>query len=240
MAELTMAGITAGSVVACAYPVLLLIFGVIMVRASRRGELASLVFQASGWLLGIGLVSLALYIFAGMYRLPSLGWVAVGLLVLSAVFCSLLLRNPLTRLQKSISWILLFNTLFVVAFGSFALWLANRAMNISAYNNSNEAEVRAALAKNPNNAAAHSSLALIDRERGDHVGEVAEYRRVLRVEPDNTDALILLGGRLTQARRIEEARPIFQKLAARNDAYSDNARRWLARHGQSGTLNLTP
>ena len=239
MTELTLAGITAGSVVACAYPVLLLIFGVIMVRAGRRGELASPVFQASGWLLGIGLVSLALYIFVGVYRLPSLGWVAIGFLLLSAVFCGLLLRNPLTRPQKRISWLLLFNTLFVAAFGSFALWVANAAMNISAYSNSNEAEVRAALTRNPDDAAAHSSLAQIDGRRGDETGAIAEERQVLRFEPNNIDALILLGGRLTQAGRIDEARPVFQKLAARNDAYSDNARRWLARHGQSGTP-LTP
>jgi len=240
MAELTLVGITAGSVVACAYPVLLLIFGVIMVRANRRGELASSVFQASGWLLGIGLVSLALYIFVGAYRLPSLGWVTIGFLILSAVLCGLLLRNPLTRPQKRISWILLFNTLFVAAFGSFALWVAGAAAHSFAYSNPDETAVRAALAKNPDDAAAHSSLAYIDMRRGNHAEEIAEWRQVLRVEPDNVDAALLLGGRLTQAGRIDEARPVFQKLAAGNSPYVESGRRWLARHSEKSPPPLTP
>ena len=228
-----MAAITVGSVIACAFPALLLIFGVIMVRAGRKVELASPISQASGWVLGIGLGSLAVYFVGGANRLSSLGWVAIGLLVLSAVLCGWLLRKPLTRAQRHISWLLFFSTLFTAAFGGFAILVAGEASRITAYNNPNETEVRAAIAKNPNDAAAHSSLAHIDMRHQDHTGEIAEWRQVLRVEPDNLDALILLGGRLNQEGQISEARPIFQRLAARNDKFSVNARKWLARHGGS-------
>lgn len=233
MTGLTLAAITAGSIIACAFPVLLVIFGVIMVRAGRKGELTSPVSHASSGVLGAGLVSLALYFGAALPHMIMLGWIAIGLLALSAVFCGRILRNPLTRAQRSISWLLLVNMLFTAAFGGFAIWLAGEALHIFAYNNPNETEVRAALARNPNDAAAHSSLAHIDMMHGDHAGEIAEWRQVLRVEPDNLDALILLGGRLSHEGKISEARPIFQRLAARNDKYSVNARKWLARHGGS-------
>ncbi len=231
MAEWTLAAVTAGSVVTFTFPVLLLIFGVIMVRAGRRGELAAPVSQASGWVLGAGLVGLALYLAAALPHMLMLGWVSIALLALSGLLCARLLRNPLTRAQRSVSWLLLFSTLFTAAFGGFAIWIAGQALRDFAYNNPNEAEVRAAIAKNPNDAAAHSSLAHLDMMRGDHAGDIAEWQQVLRVEPDNLDALLVLGGQLSQERRISEARPIFLRLAARNDQYSVNARKWLARHG---------
>ncbi|MDQ2799495.1 MAG: hypothetical protein M3Y13_07625 [Armatimonadota bacterium] len=99
-----------------------------------------------------------------------------------------------------------------------------------AYSNPNEAEVRAALAKNPDDPAAHSSLAHIDENRRDRAGAMAQWRQVLRVEPDNVDALLVLGAELSHDGRIEEARPLFQRLAARHDDFSATARRWLARH----------
>ncbi len=58
------------------------------------------------------------------------------------------------------------------------------------------------------------------------------WRLVLRIEPDNKDALMRLDGRLAQQKRIDEARPLFEKLAAANDSYSDNAHKWLAKHGR--------
>lgn len=231
MNGLTLATVKAGAVLMCAFPVILLIFGIIMVRAGRRGELAASSSQAGMWLSGIGLVGILLAFAGSNSRLPALNWVAIGLVIISAALCGWFLRTPLTRPLKVVAGLLLFELLFVAAFGSFAIWIAGKAAQISAYNNPNEAEVRAALAKNSNDAAAHSSLAQIDMMRGDHAGEMTEWRQVLRVEPDNGDALFLLGARLTRTGRADEAKPLYQKLAAGNSAYAVSARRWLARHG---------
>ena len=238
MPVLTALGIGA-SIAFFMLPALLLAFGIFLTRSGRQVQMLPAVLRLGRLVLGAGGVSLLLMLVGGFSRLPIIEWVSVGLLGLSLVLCGWFLWESQGRPLRAVTWTLFADILVLVAFLPFGIWLANAALNISAYNNLNETEVRAALAKNPSDAAAHSSLAQIDRERGDHAGEVAEYRRVLRVEPDNQDALLLLGGRLTRAGRIDEARPLYQKLAADNGPYVDNARRWLARYGQSGTP-LTP
>lgn len=218
------------SVAFLALPALLLAFGIFLIRSKRQAQTVPAALRLGRFVLGAGGASLLLMIVGGFSRLPIIEWMSVGLLGLSLILCGWFLRAGNGRPLRAVSWALLADMLVLVAFLPFGIWLANLTLHLSAYDNPNEAEVRAALAKNPDDAAAHSSLAQIDGRRGDEAGAIAEERQVLRVEPDNTDALILLGGRLTQAGRIEEARPVFQKLAARNDAYSDNARRWLAKH----------
>ncbi len=223
-----------------AFPALLLAFGIFLTRSKRQAHMLPPTVRL-GWLvLGAGGASLLLFLVAAFSRLPIIEWASVGLLGLSLVLCVWFLREGRGRPLRAVTWALLADILVLVAVLPYSIWVANLALRLSAYDNPNEAQVRAALAKNPDDAAAHSSLARIDGMRGDHAGEIAEWRQVLRVEPDNTDALLRLGGRLTQAGRIDEARPVFQKLAARNDAYSDNARRWLARHRQSSAPKLTP
>lgn len=225
------------SVAFFAFPALLLAFGIFLIRTNQQAQ--TLPLGLGRFVLGAGGASLLLVLVGGISRLPIIEWASVGLLGLSLVLCGWFLRGSQGRPLRGVTWALFADILVLVAVLPFSIWVANLALNMSAYDNPNEVEVRAALAKNPDDAAAHSSLAQIDGRRGDEAGAIAEERQVLRVEPDNTDALILLGGRLTQTGRIDEARPVFQKLAARNDVYSDNARRWLARHGQSGTP-LTP
>ena len=239
MPVLTALGVGA-SVAFFAFPALLVTFGIFLARSKRQAQTMPAALRLGRFVLGVSGASLILMLVGGFSRLPVTEWMSVGLLGLSLVLCGWFLRESRERSLRAVTWTLFADIFVLVAFLPFGIWTANLAQNISAYNNLNETEVRAALAKDPNDAAAHSSLAGIDRERGDHAGEVAEYRQVLRVEPDNQDALLLLGGRLTRAGRIDEARPLYQKLAAGNGPYIGNARRWLARYGQSAPPNLTP
>lgn len=215
-----------------AFPVLLLVFLFLLVRARRRGELAPPPALVAGWLLGVGTLGLTLSLLGGGARSIVTVWVALAVFVVTLVLCGRLLRSPLTRPLRIVSWALFFDTLAVVAFMPFAVWIANEALRVSAYSNTDEAAARAALVKNPNDAAAHSSLGHIEMMRGDHVAEVAEWQQVLRVEPGNEDALFLLGARLAHDGRADEARPLYQKLAAGNGPYANSARHWLARQGR--------
>lgn len=212
-------------------PVLLLVFVFLLIRARRRGEIGPPVPLVAGWLLGVSLLGVTLFLLSGGLRLMGMAWGALAVFIAAPILCGLLLRSPLTRPLRIVSWALFFDTLVVAAFMPFAIWIANEALRVSAYSNTNESAVRAALAKNPDDAAAHASLGMIDNMRGDRAGAMAEWRQVLRVEPDNVDALLLLGAALSHAGKVDAARPLFQRLAARNDGFSANARKWLARHG---------
>lgn len=218
-----------------AFPVLLLAFAIFLTRSGRQAQTVPAALRLGRLVLGAGGASLILTGVGSFFRLPIIEWASVGLLALSLVLCGWFLREGQGRPLRGVSWALLTDIFILVIFLPFGIWLANLALKISAYNNFNEPEVRAVLAKNPSDAAAHSSLAQIDMMRGDHAGEVAEWRQVLRVEPGNENALLMLGGKLARTGRMSEARPLFQKLAAGSGPYADNARRWLARHGQSGT-----
>ena len=190
-------------------PVLLLVFGFLLIRARRRGELTPLVPLVGGGLLGMSLLGVTLFLVGGGLRLMAVAWAAPTVLVAAATLCGWLLRRPLTRPLKIISWLVFFATLIVATFMPFAIWIANEALHVSTYSNTNEDAVRAALAKNPDDPAAHSSLGMIDSMRGDRGGAMAEWRQVLRVEPDNLDALLELGAALTRAGKVDEARPLF-------------------------------
>ena len=226
----------AGGVLFCTLPVLLLVFGALLFRARRRQEISGSAIRGSRWVFGVGLIALALGLSTTIQALPPLGVLSLGVAsiaacAVSAASCAALLSLPLGRALRGLAWGMLAVTALLVVCFPCALWLANSARRVAAYSNSNEKEVQAALAKNPNDAAAHSSLAHLDMMRGDHAGEMAEWRQVLRLEPDNNDALLLLGGRLAQAKRAEEARPLYERLAAGSGPYASTARRWLAEHG---------
>ena len=224
-------------VVMCAFPILVLVYSLLFARARRHQPLEEGTSRRGWIILGLCLAALVLSIGTSFVMRSSgitsyLIYGIVEIMLLVTITQSLLfLRQPLTRPLRFGSGALLANTVLLVLLLPFSVWIAAVALRIGAYNNSNEAEVRAALTRNPNDPAAHSSLAQIDMMRGDHAGEMAEWREVLRVEPDNVDALLLLGGRLTQAGKVDEARPIFQRLAARHDQFSANAHKWLVRHG---------
>lgn len=224
---LTVVG-AAATVAFIAFPVLMLAFVIFLIRTRRRTGQVS---RRPLWLLGTGSASLLLLVFGAFMRLPVVDGVALGLLVWSLVLCVLLLRSGQGRPLHKITWAIFADLLVLIAVVPVVIWAATLAAQISAASNPNEAEVRATLARDPNDAAAHSSLASIDEMRGDHAGEIAEFQQVLRIEPDNENALCLLGVRLSKEKRIEEARPLFQKLAAGDNAYSANARKWLVRHG---------
>ncbi len=222
-----------------AFPALLLAFAIFLTRSGRQAQTVPAALRLGWFVLGAGGASLLLIVVGSFFRLPIIEWMSVGLLTLSLVLCGWFLRESQGRPLRGVSWALLADIFILVIFLPFGIWVANLALKISAYNNFNEPEVRAALAKNPNDAAAHSSLAQIDMMRGNSAGEVVEWRQVLRVEPGNENALFLLANRLVNMHQPGEARPLFQKLASGNGPYAASARRWLAKHGQSGTP-LTP
>lgn len=229
MSDFMTATVTAGAVLCFAFPVLLLIFGVLLAQATRRGEMDPANRRIGVWLIGTGLLGTAMYIAvcanAALSHLPAFGWACVALIVFTAVLGGLFLRGSLQRPLRAVSWILLTDTLVVAAFLSFSIWIAGAAMRAMADSNPNETEVRAALARNPNDAAAHASLARIDGQHRNYAGAMAEWREVLRVEPDNNDALLLLAHELTRAHRPDEARALYQKLASGNEPYRDGAQK---------------
>lgn len=222
---------TAGAVFCFAFLILLLIFGILFAWAARRGEIAPASQRVGVWLVGMGMLGVALYTVGGVTRLLVLCWVSVALIFFTAVLGGLFLRGTLKRPLRAVSWLLMIDTLVVAAFLPFSIWIAGVALRSVAYSNPNETEVRAALRKNPNDPAAHSSMARIDSQNHNFAGAMAEWREVLRVEPDNDDALFRLARELDRAHRSDEARPLYHKVASRNGPYRDRARKWLARHG---------
>lgn len=223
--------------VLCAFPVLALVYGVLLNLDTRRYTVEPamrrqgrtvfvlclagvlLAFSSGLFVRGIGLAALLFY---GLLEV---------LLVAAMVLTGRFLRQPLRRPLRLASGALLTSEVLLALCLPVLLMVANLAQKSIAYSNFNEAGVRAALRKNPNDPAAHSSLAQIDSLHRDHAGAIAEWRQVLAVEPDNEMALYMLGSELTRAHQTEMARPLYQRLAAQNGTFSGSARRWLARHG---------
>ena len=115
----------------------------------------------------------------------------------------------------------------------FMAWdikVAREAKRIGEYSNSNVAEVKAALARNPEDAAAHSSMAQIDELHGDPAGAAQEYRQLIALEPDNREAKLLFAANLARTNRRAEARPVFLDLARQDDGAGRAAQRWLKNH----------
>lgn len=224
-------------VIMCAFPILVLVYGILFGLARRHQPLEAGTIRRGWIILGLCLAALVVGISTGFLvrRGGVTGYLIYGvveiMLLVAAVQSALLLRQPLGRPLRFGSGALLTNTLFLVLLLPFTVWIAAVGQRVVAYSNFNEAEVRAALRKNPNDPAAHSSLAQIDSLHRDHAGAITEWRQVLAVEPDNEMALFMLGSELTRAHQPEQARPLYQKLAAQNGTFSGSARQWLARHG---------
>ncbi len=224
-------------VIMCAFPILVLVYGLLFARARRHQPLEKGTIRRGWIILGLCLAALVLSIGTSfLMRSSSIaGYLICGIveivLLVAATQSILLLRHPLTRPLRFSSVALLANTMLLCLLLPFSVWIAAVSLRVVAYNNSNEAQVRKALQKNPNDPAAHSSLAQIDSLHRDHAGAITEWRQVLAVEPDNEMALFMLGSELTRAHQPEQARPLYQKLAAQNGTSSGSARQWLARHG---------
>ena len=224
-------------VIMCAFPVLVLVYGILFTRARQRQPLEEGTARRGRIILGLCLAALVVGISTGFLMRSSsvTGYLVYGvveiMLLAAAVQSALLLRQPLGRPLRFGSGALLTSTLLLVLLLPFTVWIATAGMQVVAYSNFNEGQVRAALQKNPNDPAAHSSLAQIDSLHRDHAGAITEWRQVLAVEPDNEMALYMLGSELTRAHQMEQARPLYQRLAVQNGTFSDSARRWLTRHG---------
>ena len=149
MSDFMPVSIMLGTVLCFAFPVLLLIFGVLLARAAKQSEIDPAIQRTGFWLMGTGLLGIALYAVGGLTNLAALGWAAVALAVFTAMLGVLFLRGSLNRPLRAVSWVLLTDTLVVAAFLSFAIWIAGAALRAGADSNPNEAQVRAAIARNP-------------------------------------------------------------------------------------------
>jgi tetratricopeptide (TPR) repeat protein len=204
----------------------------VMLARGRRAVPPPAGKTLSGAALGAFAAGVALTWAAGALGVAWLGWLVLALFLAgAALLVPEARRRSADPTRRAVAAALAVCLVLLAAFMPFNIYLAAEAQRIMAYNNPDEGAVRAALARNPDDTAAHSSLGHILSQRGDETAAMAEWRRVLRAEPDNTDALILLGGELTRAGRVGEARPLFQRLAARGGDIGAGARRWLAGHG---------
>ncbi len=236
VAEINAIGIIAATIM-LAFPILVLVYGILLGLARRRPPLEERTARR-GWIvlsLCLAAIGFAVGGSAVVREAEVAGYVLYGvleLLLLTAFIQIILLRRqPLGRPLRFGSGALLASSLLLVICVPFGIYLARISLEITAYSNFDEAEVRAVLAKNPRDPAAHSSLAQIESLRNDHAGAIVEWQQGLAAEPDNEMALFMLGSELTRAHQPEQARPLYQKLASGNGAFRDSAQKWLARHG---------
>lgn len=223
--------------ITCAFPVLVLVYGLLLSRDTRRYTMEPTVRRRGRVVLGLCLSGVLLAFSSGLW-LRQMGAAAVifysllELMLISAlVLTAWFLRQPLRRTLRLVTGALLTGGMLLAFCLPLLPVIADFAQKGAAYSNFNEAEVRAALQRNPKDAAAHSSLAQIEAQHRNHAGAMAEWRQVLALEPDNEFALYMLGSELTRARQPEQARPFYQKLASGNGAFRDSAQKWLAHHG---------
>lgn len=220
-----------------AFPVLVLVYGLLLNLDTRRCTVEPAVRRRGQVVLGLCLVGVLLVFSSGLWlrQVGPLAMVFYGLLeillVCAVVLTARFLKQPLRRPLRLATGALLTGGVLLVFCWPMLIVVAGFAQKGAAYSNFNEAEVRAALQKNPNDPAAHSSLAQIEMLHRDHAGAMAEWRQVLLVEPDNEFALYMLGSELTRAHQPEQARPLYQKLASGSGTFQNSARKWLARHG---------
>lgn len=224
--------------VMCAFPVLVLAYGLLLNLDTRRYTVEPAVRRQGRVVLGLCLIGVLLAFSSGLWlrRMGPAAMVFCGLLeallLTVLVLTTRFLRQPLRRPVRFASGALLSGGVLLAFCLPVLVFVADFGQKISQYNNFNEAEVRAALQKNPNDPAAHSSLAQIDALHRDHAGAMAEWQQVLRVDPDNQDALFMLAHELIRVHRPDEARPLYQKMASGNGPYRESAQKWLARHGK--------
>ncbi|MDQ2798987.1 MAG: hypothetical protein M3Y13_05015 [Armatimonadota bacterium] len=126
--------------------------------------------------------------------------------------------------------------LLVVGAGAgFSVWSRQSAQSngIVAYHNTDMAAVHAALQRNPDDAAAHMSLALFQSSHQDAAGAIGELRTVLRLEPGNREATFQLGEELRRTGQTAEAAGLYQKLASIDDQWGQWSKKRLTRMQRS-------
>ena len=133
----------------------------------------------------------------------------------------------------------------VVAFiglglGAFMAWdimIANLAKRIMAYDNPNPnvPALRAALAHNPNDAAANLCLGRYDFLHHHEQAAIRELQQVAALEPEDSpcksEALQFLSLAERKTGRGDLALTTLRRLATHHDGFGEKAREYVARHG---------
>jgi len=122
--------------------------------------------------------------------------------------------------------------LLVGFFFAWSMNLAKQARRITAYNNPNAPAMLRAVKANPNDAAAHSSLAhyYIARSATHTPDAIHELREVARIEPQNYEAKYLLAYYLNRTGKKVEAVALYRELAKNGGEWSRGARTYLKKH----------
>lgn len=94
--------------------------------------------------------------------------------------------------------------------------------NLSEYPSVYQAQV--ALRQRPNDAMAHRTLAQAFFQGREYDASISEWRRVVKLQPENRSAKSYLAAALIQAGRRGEAIATLTELSQKNDAYGRNAR----------------
>ncbi len=122
-----------------------------------------------------------------------------------------------------------------VLFVSYIVWahqLADQArplagMGAAAVYSKNPVAAEQAIQRNPANANAHAGLAAAYMIKGNKTAAIAEYRKVLELEPGNEDAMLWLAHLLISTGQPQEGRQMYQKLSGKDDDYGKDARMML-------------
>lgn len=116
----------------------------------------------------------------------------------------------------------------VLMLGGGALFIMVRlgslAVEATLYRTIPEAE--AAIKKDPNNVLAHERLGEMLMSK-DTSRAIEEYRTVLRLQPDNRQAMYFLGVLLRKTGKTDEAKILFQPLTGRDDEWGQRAEKEL-------------
>lgn len=122
-----------------------------------------------------------------------------------------------------------------VLFVSYVVWahqLADQARPLAgagaaAVYTKNPAAAEKAIKQNPADVNAHAGLAAADVIKGNKTAAIAEYRKVLELQPGNEDAMLWLAHLLMSTGQQQEGRQMYQKLAGKDDEYGKDARMML-------------
>jgi len=103
--------------------------------------------------------------------------------------------------------------------------IANEAKRIGAYSNPDATASRLAVRQNPNNAAAHMSLAHYYNIAGSRYDSqaVQELQEVVRIEPQNREAKFMLAYKLSKINQKAKALQLYQELAQQQDNWGKAA-----------------
>lgn len=74
---------------------------------------------------------------------------------------------------------------------------------------------------------AHAGLAAAYVIKGNKTAAIAEYRKVLELQPGNEDAMLWLAHLLISTGKWIEGKQMYQKLAGKDDDYGKDARMML-------------